>query len=174
LFLFRVESILETMKRYDPIAQLIREHEQALQKLHLLNQTTDEFIREGFSEERFERILSAARYIKEEVSVHNLSEEQLLFPALERHVDGPTRTLRQDHKELEEAHGEFEESIEKVRANPYDRMAITELVSASKNVVRIFVNHIHKENDILFPIARKVLSKEELRSIARKITHTVE
>ena len=162
------------MKAYDPIAQLIKEHEQALQKLHLLNKTTDEFIHEGFSEERFARILSATRYIKEEVSVHNLSEEELLFPALERHVEGPTKSLRADHRELEEAHGEFEECIERVRTNPFDRAAITELVSAGKNVVRIFVNHIHKENDILFPIARKFLSKEELRSIARRITHSVD
>ncbi len=162
------------VKSYDPIAQLIKEHEQALQKLQLLNRTTDEFIEDGFSEERFEKILWAARYIKEEVSVHNLSEEKLLFPALERHVEGPTKSLRADHKELEEAHGEFEDSIRRVRENPYDRTAITDLVSSGKSVVRIFVNHIHKENDILFPIARKVLSKEELRSIARRITHTVD
>ena len=174
LLVSKEEIILIKVKSYDPIAQLIKEHEQALQKLQLLNRTTDEFIVDGFSEERFERILSAAHYIKEEVSVHNLSEEQLLFPALERHVEGPTKSLRADHKELEEAHGEFEDSIRRVRKNPYDRTAITDLVSSGKNVVRIFVNHIHKENDILFPIARKVLSKEELRSIARRITHNVE
>jgi hypothetical protein len=63
------------MKAYDPIAQLIKEHERALQKLHLLNRTTDELIEDGFSAERFTRILSAARYIKEEVSIHNRSEE---------------------------------------------------------------------------------------------------
>jgi hemerythrin-like domain-containing protein len=168
------ETIFSQMKAYDPIAQLIKEHEQALQQVKLLNRTTDEFIEDGFSEDRFAKILSAARYIKEEVSVHNLSEECLLFPALERHVDGPTKSLRADHKELEEANGEFEESIRRVREKPYDRTAITELVSTGKNVVRIFVNHIHKENDILFPIARKVLSKEELKSIAHRITHKVE
>jgi hemerythrin-like domain-containing protein len=161
------------MKTYDPIAQLIKEHEQALQKLQLLNRTTDEFIREGYSDERFERILSAARYIKEEVSVHNLSEEELLFPALERHVEGPTKVLRADHRELAAANREFEETIRRVRENHYDRTAITDLVSAAKNVVKIFVNHIHKENDILFPIARKFLSKDELRDIARRITHEV-
>lgn len=169
-----VASIFSQMKAYDPIAQLIREHERALEKLHLLNRTTDELIEDGFSAERFTRILSAARYIKEEVSIHNRSEEQLLFPALERHVKGPTKSLRADHKELAEANGEFEESISKVRENPYDRPAITALVSTGKNVVRIFVNHIHKENDILFPIARKVLSKEELKSIARRIMHNVD
>jgi len=162
------------MKGHDPIALLIKEHEHALQKLRLLNRTTDELIEDGFSEGRFTRILSAARYIQEEVSVHNRSEEDLLFPALERHVEGPTKSLRRDHKELAEANGEFEETIRKVRRNPYDRVAITELVSAGKHIVKIFVNHIHKENDILFPIARKVLSKEELKSIARRITHVVE
>jgi hemerythrin-like domain-containing protein len=162
------------VRSYDPIAQLIKEHEQALEKLQLLNRTTDELIEDGFSEARFAKILSAARYIEEEVSVHNRSEEDLLFPALERHVEGPTKSLRADHKELAEANGEFEESIRKVRQNPYDRVAITELVSTGKHVVKIFVNHIHKENDILFPIARKVLSKEELKSIARRITHVVE
>lgn len=174
LLVCNAETIFSHMKAYDPIAQLIKEHERALQKLHLLNRTTDELIEEGFSEDRFTRILSAARYIKEEVSVHNRSEEELLFPALERHVEGPTKSLSADHKELEKANGEFEESISKVREKPYDRVAITSLVSTGKNVVRIFVNHIHKENDILFPIARKVLSKGELKSIARRITHNVE
>jgi hemerythrin-like domain-containing protein len=167
------ESIFSKMKGNDPIAQLIKEHERALEKLQLLNKTTDELIADGFSEGRLERILSAARYIEEEVSVHNRSEEDLLFPTLEKHVEGPTKSLRADHKELAKANEEFEESIRKVKENPYDRTAITELVSTGKTVVRIFVNHIHKENDILFPIARKVLSKAELQSIARRITHTV-
>ena len=42
-------SIFSSMKAYDPIAQLIKEHERALQKLHLLNRTTDELIEDGFS-----------------------------------------------------------------------------------------------------------------------------
>lgn len=165
---------VKRVKAYDPIAQLIKEHEHALQELQLLNRTTDELIREGFSDERFRRILSAARYIKEEVSVHNRSEEDALFLALERHVKGPTKTLREEHKELEKANRELEESIQRVKENQYDRVAITNPASADKTVVRIFVNHIHKENDILFPLARKFLSKEELRFIARRIAHTVE
>lgn len=158
------------MKTPDPIARLIKEHEEALHNLQVLNKTTDEFIQHGFSEERFERFLASVRYIEEEVQVHNLKEEQVLFPALEKHVNGPTRSLRKDHKELAETSKELQESIKKVRENPYDQRAITELVALGKEAVRIFVNHIRKENDILFPIARKVLKKEELREIAKILT----
>jgi len=46
---------------------------------------------------------------------------------------------------------------------------VRELAMIGKNVVQIFVNHIHKENYILFPLVQEFLSKYELREVARKM-----
>jgi hemerythrin-like domain-containing protein len=35
--------------------------------------------------------------------------------------------------------------------------------------VQIFVNHIHKENHILFPLVQKFLTKDALREVARRM-----
>ncbi|HMD13023.1 MAG TPA: hypothetical protein VKI62_00215, partial [Bacteroidota bacterium] len=47
--------------------------------------------------------------------------------------------------------------------------AIKRLSIISKQVVQLFVNHIHKENYILFPLVQQFLGKEELREIARRM-----
>jgi iron-sulfur cluster repair protein YtfE (RIC family) len=77
--------------------------------------------------EAYRKVLKAVEFIDDEVSIHNRSEEEALFPVLE---------------ELEEV---------------------------SKVVVQLFVNHIHKENHILFPLVQKFLTKDALREIARRM-----
>ncbi len=153
----------------DPIAQLMQEHNDALVQLKLLNKAAQAVMSDGCSPRQFTRIRAALRFIKEEVSVHNEREEAALFPVLERYVEGPTRVMRADHEKLRRGFRRLEQSVGVLRKKPDSFSAIKRFSEISRDVVQLFVNHIHKENYILFPLVRQFLGKDELREIARKM-----
>ena len=123
----------------------------------------------GYSRKHFSQILDALRFIEEEVSVHNHKEEAALFPVLERYVEGPTRTMRDDHRKLKRGFLKLSSAIRLVNKRRDSFSAIKRLSTVSQEVVQQFVNHIHKENYILFPLVQKFLTKDELREIAKKM-----
>ena len=153
----------------DPIAQLMQEHNDALLQLKHLTKAAHTLSQEGYSVKTFNQMNAALHFIEEEVSVHNHKEEEALFPVLERYVYGPTRIMRDDHKKLRKGFLQLSASIAEVQKNRDSFAAIRRLKDISKTVVQMFVNHIHKENYILFPLVQKLLNKEELREVAKKM-----
>ena len=156
-------------KSADPIAQLMEEHDDALLQLKYLNRAVSAVSREGYSKKEYRQILRALKFIEEEVSVHNRKEEEALFPVLERYVEGPTRIMRNDHKLLKIGFRKLRLAVRRFDAARDSFSANRNLSDISHRVVHLFVNHIHKENHILFPLVQKFLGKEELREIARKM-----
>ena len=158
------------MKRHiDPIAQFMQEHDQALVQLSSLNKATRSIVEHGFTQEAYRKILAALEFIEDEVSVHNKSEEEALFPVLERYVEGPTKIMRDDHKIMKKEFIQLRRAVDKVGNHRDDKEAAEELAAVSKLIVQRFVNHIHKENHILFPLVQKFLTKDALREVARRM-----
>src|SRR6266852_2595920 len=153
----------------DPIAQLMQEHNDALLQLKRLNRAVHGVSVEGYSSKNFRQIDAALKFMEEEVTVHNRKEEDALFPVLERYVDGPTRIMRSDHRKLRKGFGRLSSAVERVRKQRDSFSSIRRLGTVTRDVVQLFVNHIHKENHILFPLVQQFLSKEELREIAKKM-----
>lgn len=153
----------------DPIAQLMQEHDETLHQLQKLSKASRGLLEHGFSQDYFDQILSSLKFINQEVNLHNHREEEALFPILERYVEGPTRVMRKDHRELYKYFIKLRTAVLKVSRNRKNSQAVKELAEIGKSVVQIFVNHIHKENYVLFPLVQKFLSKEELREVAMKM-----
>ena len=153
----------------DPIAQLMQEHDETLRQLKKLNQACKALMENGLSGGVFDRILSSLRFIDEEVSHHNRREEEALFPVLDRYVEGPTRIMRKDHRELSRQFHRLRTAVAKVRLNNKSDRSLKGLAETGREVVQIFVNHIHKENYVLFPLVQKFLTREELRRVASKM-----
>lgn len=156
-------------KTADPIAQLLQEHNEALLQLKNLNKAVHSLALEGYSARQFRNIRAALKFIEEEVSVHNRREERALFPVLERYVEGPTMIMKQDHRKLKSGFRRLSGAIVQVNENRDSFAAIRHLRKVANDVVQQFVNHIHKENYILFPLVQRFLTKDELREIARKM-----
>jgi hemerythrin-like domain-containing protein len=161
-----------TKKRIDPIAQFMQEHDEILTHLSSLNKATSSIVRHGFSDDAFNRILAAMRFIQDEVSVHNMREEEALFPVIERYVEGPTGIMREDHKYLKKEFINLQRSVKKLGKKKEDPKLALELQGTAKNIVQRLVNHIHKENHILFPLVQKFLTKDALREVARRMLHS--
>jgi hemerythrin-like domain-containing protein len=157
------------MATRDPIALLMREHEEALTKLHRLKKDAQELKKNGYSEKIFKSLLKAAEYVDEEVRVHNKHEEDALFPIVERYVDGPTSVLREDHAKMSKIYKKLNYSIKALKENHDDKTSRQELCESAEEIVQLMVNHIHKENQILFPMIQRFCTKEEIREIAKKL-----
>lgn len=156
-------------KLTDPIAQLMQEHDDALHHLKVLKRAVHAFTEDGFSAKYHKEIKTSLKYIEEEVGVHNLKEEEALFPVLERYVEGPTRIMREDHRKLRRDFRKLDRAIKRLEKHRDSFSAIKECRKVTEEVVQLFVNHIHKENYILFPLVQRFLRKDELREIARKM-----
>ncbi|MEK7671336.1 MAG: hemerythrin domain-containing protein [Bacteroidota bacterium] len=156
-------------RHIDPIAQLMQEHDEALLKLSMLNKATRSIAENGFSDDAYAKVLLAMEFIDDEVSVHNKSEEEALFPVLERYVEGPTQLMRQDHIILKKEFVRLRKAVNKVAKKTTNKEAAKDLYSTAKHIVQLFVNHIHKENHILFPLVQKFLTKDALREVARRM-----
>lgn len=158
-----------TTPRIDPIAQLMLDHDHALEQLASLRRATRSLETNGFSPEAFRKVQRALAFIDEEVSIHNRSEEEALFPVLERYVDGPTRVMREEHKTLRKEFLKLRRAVNRFQRRRTEQGAARELSEVSQSIIHLFVNHIHKENHILFPLVQRFLTKEALREVARRM-----
>ena len=156
-------------RHIDPIAQFMLEHDKALVQLASLSKATRSLAEHGFSTDTYRRLIAAVEFIEEEVSVHNTSEEEALFPVLERYVEGPTQLMREDHKVLKREFRRLRRAVDRVAQHRSSKAAARDLTTVSQGVVQLFVNHIHKENHILFPLVQKFLTKDALREVARRM-----
>lgn len=153
----------------DPIAVFLKEHDTALVQLQILKRSASEIRKKGYSEKTFRQLLKATEFVDEEVRVHNGKEEKALFPVVEKYVDGPTAVLRDEHVKMARTYKKLHFSIEMLTENHDDKTARAELAEAADAIVQLMVNHIHKENQILFPLVKRFLTKEELRKIAQRM-----
>jgi hemerythrin-like domain-containing protein len=156
-------------KQIDPIAQFMQEHDEMLVHLSSLNKATTSLVQNGFSVDAFNKVNAAIHFIEDEVGVHNKREEEALFPVLERYVEGPTRLMREDHKNLKKEYLKLCRAAKRLNKSKASKSAAKELETTAKGIVQRLVNHIHKENHILFPLVQKFMTKDALREIARRM-----
>ena len=82
---------------HDPIAIFLKEHDEALLHLEKLKRTAVEIKKIGLNNKLLKQLEGSLQFIEEEVMVHNLKEEKALFPVIEKFVEGPTISLKDDH-----------------------------------------------------------------------------
>lgn len=156
-------------ERIDPIAQFLKEHEEALRHLKRLRKSSEELVRNGYSKKLFDEFQEEVGFIAEEVGEHNRKEEQALFPVIEHYVEGPTRVMREEHKQLDRLYQELVKHMSAIDRSKRTTAALNRIHETTMSIVQLMVNHIHKENSILFPMVQKFLSKEALREVARRM-----
>jgi regulator of cell morphogenesis and NO signaling len=154
-------------RQIDPIAEFMQEHQETLLQLANLQKAAASLEKNGYSPEVLRRLVTAITFLDNEVSVHNLREEEALFPVLERYVEGPTGVMRAEHHALRSSLRKLQRAVNRLTKHRHSKQAQGDLCSRARSVVQSFVNHIHKENYILFPLVQKFLTKDALREVAR-------
>jgi len=170
----------------DPIQHLLDEHVDMMAQLFPLRATLREL------DQRGEAALASAAPVLEAVSRmmtgqllrHARKEDEALFPALEN-VFGttgtPTMVMRMEHHEIHRSVDQYRIALRQLDAeHPViaaggERLgglaarggSAGEVHDAGAEIVRLLDLHFHKEEMILFPMAREVLDAAVLADVAR-------
>jgi hemerythrin-like domain-containing protein len=155
----------------DPLKILLQEHQDGLGHLARLEQAAESIQANGFSAEAIEEIIEAVRWMNNDVREHIVIEERYLFPAIERHGSDLPDSMRNDHHELRGAFSQFLEIVQEIERGRMRGSSIHEIVQISLHIVTIMRSHIARENELLFPLAKRLLSVEELNIVADKMGH---
>jgi hemerythrin-like domain-containing protein len=112
-------------------------------------------------------------FFDKDVTLHFRREEEVLFPALERHMaaeKSPAKMLLHEHDDWRELYRRLKEIVAGIEAGG---VGSTEALSVEAQEVNgaiqhLLREHIKKENESLLPLARSLLSDAELKEISEK------
>ena len=145
------------------IQTLMSEHQHALAQLSLLDDASARLAHSGYAERDLDVVRRAVTFINNDIRIHNEREEAHLFPELERVLPpaGPTAVMREEHRVLWEDLTALERTLDSV-TGATGAEAFGSMHAAALGVVRLLRDHIMKEDNILFPMAERALSPEQL------------
>jgi hemerythrin-like domain-containing protein len=149
----------------DPIEILMQQHEEGMAELAIIAQAAKSIQVDGFSAKAFGEIAKAVRAIAAMITRHNTTEETLLLPMLERHIDAMPGSMLIEHREVNRTFNELLRSITDIEDGRIHGSSIRELLQLANYVVNHLGNHMTKENTILFPMARRLLTPEEYEKL---------
>lgn len=150
-----------------PIHTLMEEHKIILRFANDLKDIKQKIVRV----EDFELAIKEMKHLKQIVEhlkdseSHYVREENVLFPYLEKHgITQPPAIMWSEHNEIRDKKKELCEFVEKHKTmSPAD--FATGLDDLSTSLADLLQSHFYKENNILFPTALKVITKNEWTEI---------
>lgn len=169
----------------DPIAILSSEHEQMMGALAKLDGALRALVVAEEQEELealagvFDNLLGL---FNGELARHMGFEEDHLFPAMERYIGrehGPLAVMLYEHKVVFRNLARFGEAFAAWRGSwpaggdeaerRRERGLARELAQAAEEFAGTLASHASKEDDVLFPMALRYLSAEELAALAERL-----
>ncbi len=158
---------------------LKREHDRVLDNLGLLrgaslcltlgNLTPQSAIRE----KGIEHLSKVLDFFDKDLALHFCREEEVLFPALEKHLGlekCPTRLLLEEHGEVWRYYDRLKEKLAELQRNGSGSLKAVpaEVQEITSHIEHLLRGHIKKENKSLLPLARSLLNEKEIEEISSK------
>ena len=143
----------------DPIRRFEQEHEVALAALARLEQAAHVLRGGGPAEPQFAVAREVHELLCGVVRQHNEDEERALFPALAD--EAPVGPFLDEHQTLW--------GLEEDLARAIDRRDCEKVARVSLDIVDLLRAHIHRENEVLFPMARALLGPAGLAAVAKQL-----
>jgi hemerythrin-like domain-containing protein len=153
----------------NPIDLLLHDHEKGMVQLSLLEQAAESIRVNGFSPEAFEQIAATIRWMNTEVRKHTEIEERLVFPLVESHMKSLAEQVRGEHRDLWDAFSDLLAAVKEVEEGRLHGTSIRNVVSIAEMIVELMRTHIRRENTILFPAIRQLLSNKERQDLLEAI-----
>ncbi|WP_163149825.1 hemerythrin domain-containing protein [Anoxybacillus sp. MB8] len=115
----------------------------------------------------FIRLREKVQQFLQHLDPHSRREEDVLFPMMERYIGkqfGPIAVMEYEHQEAKQNIATFLQKTEMIRSEEAKQLA-----SYVMNAYMILTDHFAKEEQVLFPMAEKLLSAEEKEELAKRI-----
>jgi hemerythrin-like domain-containing protein len=142
---------------HQELSQLLNELQGELQVLHLARDF----------ESTAERLRGLSKKIAQVLHTHIKQEEQILYPALEGHMQGLAATLERMRRENSAggvAEKAFVQCLEQLAKSGKNRQ---EVMKRGRNYVQWVRGHLLKENGRLFPLVERGLDPETQQKVRR-------
>ncbi len=146
----------------DPIQRFEEEHQHALGELEKLEDAARALAAGAPSDvedAQLEAVRAAHEFLSTAVREHNENEELALFSVLGE--EAPTEPFVEDHVALR--------AMERRLLSAIDARDPTEIAAAGLAIVDVLRDHIDREDNALFPMARELLGPEGLLEVARRL-----
>jgi hemerythrin-like domain-containing protein len=151
------------------LSQLKGEHAPLIEMLDGLFKLTERIAEEGELEKLFTRLKSDVSTFVAELDPHSEREEGVLFPMLGVYIgtqSGPIAAMEYEHEQAKSLINEFLIKAENTQLTSEERMNLSELV---KNAYDVLIQHFSKEENVLFPMAERMLTDEEKEELYIRI-----
>jgi hemerythrin-like domain-containing protein len=173
----------------NPIDELLQEHVEIMAEVADLRRAVRDLTERGDAAlpAVSPALAAVSRMMETRLLLHARKEDEALFPALERIFGadgGPTAVMRREHQEIHAQAALFRRTLHELNEVEHPAIVaggtrLASLVAAGAGaeslrttgaeIVRLLDLHFSKEETILFPMARQVLSPEVLDDVARRI-----
>ncbi|MBI4912446.1 MAG: hemerythrin domain-containing protein [Acidobacteria bacterium] len=130
------------------------QHDEALRRLDRMEG--------GIGKEDWTTVGEVARWLYDELKAHNEAEERCLFPLMDPFFGGqhgPTDCMRDEHRLLWDSTLQLQQELE-ARPGGSPRAGTLAL-----SIVGNLRAHIDKENQVLYPMAERILTPDQLRQL---------
>ncbi|HEY6866823.1 MAG TPA: hemerythrin domain-containing protein [Candidatus Eisenbacteria bacterium] len=172
----------------DPIDRLLAEHEEIMAEVAELRRAVRDLDARGEAAlpEATPALERVGQMMATRLLEHARREDEALFPALEEVLGagGPTGVMRLEHEAIHEQAALFRRTLREL--NEVEHPAIVRgggrlrtlvatggdaasLSTTGAEIVRLLDGHFSREEAILFPMARQILSPEALEDVARRM-----
>ncbi len=163
-----------------PLAILEREHERTLETLSLLRGASLCLklgaLKPGtpIREKGIDHLSKVLDFFEKDLGLHFRREEEVLFPALEKHIGvekSPTRLLLREHNEFWQYYDHLKEKLAELKrdGNEHNQAISAELEDISRHIGNLLPQHIKRENESLLPLASRLLAGKELEATSQKL-----
>jgi hemerythrin-like domain-containing protein len=157
-----------------PTEELMKEHDAILGILDVLDEICSRIERKSaFNTDDVERILDFLRRFAD--GCHHAKEEKHLFPALEKagvpREHGPIGMMLAEHDLGRKYIAGISGALDRCRQG---EQAAGDLASNARAYAHLLRAHINKENQVLFPMADRVLPEDVQDQIASAFAHLEE
>lgn len=163
-----------------PLAILEREHDRALEALSLLHgaglclKLGALKIGTPLRERGIDHLTKVLDFFDKDLGLHFRREEEVLFPALEKHIgveQSPTRLLLREHQEVREYYDHLRDKLVQLQRDGSEQSEslVKQVQDISSSVEHYLKEHIRKENESLFPLAKSLVPKQEIETVPEKL-----
>ncbi|MDE1837307.1 MAG: hemerythrin domain-containing protein [Euryarchaeota archaeon] len=158
-------------KDYDPLGVLIEEHWIFRDRIRAFLEELQPAPRsQGSPTLDPQRVSSFVNFLADDVEEkHGGREEQGLFPVLARHIGsdgGPLSVFLSEHQALRAHRTTLHRVGERLGSDPEDPSAHPALLRETQGVHQLLDDHMEREDTMLFPMAREVLTVEDIAEVS--------
>lgn len=141
--------------------QLVQEHHGIMLMLNIMSKVADKIEKaHELNIDHQEKIIEFLKVFADKC--HHGKEEDILFPVLESkgvpRENGPIGVMLFEHKVGRGFIKEMIEAFEQFKTG--DKNALSKISNSMRSYINLLTGHIHKENNILFPMGDRVLSDQ--------------